>query len=321
MQFRSHYEVLGVPSSASQDEIKKAYRRLAMKWHPDRNLGAAEDAETVFKGIQLAYEILSDVNRRRYYDDTLSSAGRADRSATHSNWSPAPIAGQNAYARCSIGVDLALAGCTLTVPHETMELCSECIGEGAVSPGYSCKNCGATGRKSYSDGSSYCRKCNGNGRMSRSKCATCRGKGFVMKKHSLKVSLPKGVYDGCCFTIQGKGGKGLYGGPDGALILTVSVKPIGKIQLHGPDVIIPLRVDFLTAVLGGTVHARTRLGDFHVAIPELSRAGTKVYIEGAGLRKTNSTMRGRLTFEVILDLPRRLTRITDEVRAKLEALV
>lgn len=321
MQYKSHYEVLGVSTSATQDEIKKAYRRLAMKWHPDRNIGDVGEAETVFKQIRAAYETLSNSNRRRYYDSTQGTTASAGRSSKHQDWTPSPFDGKNAQARCSISLDKALAGFTVDVAYETMEMCSECRGHGDISPGYGCKNCSSTGKKLYADGLTSCRKCNGKGHMPWSKCTTCRGKGVVTAKHSLKVKLPKGVYDGCVFTIQGKGGKGMYGGSDGTLVLTVFVKSTGKLRISGPDVIIPLKVDFLTATLGGSVHARTRIGDFDVIIPELSRAGTLIHIEGAGLRKKESAVRGRLSFEIVIDLPRRLTCITNEIRSRLETLV
>jgi len=320
MNVESHYDLLGITRSASATEIKLAYRRLAMQWHPDRNPENLFQAESQFKKIKSAYETLSDENRRRFYDDShkFSNVHGSTRNHTEAS-TPSPIAGRDAVANYSITLEQALSGCVVEIPYTTEDVCYECKGDGDVTPGYKCKNCGGTGKKTYSDGFTCCRKCSGRGHLSHSKCTSCRGKGLLRAKRTIKVNLPHGVYDGCIFTIQKKGGKGFFGGPDGSLVLTVSIKSLGKIRIAGGDLIVPLKVDFLTAILGGAVKARTPTGFYEVAIPELTRAGDLIHLENAGLRAKNCAIRGRMSFEISIDLPRKLSKVTDEIRMALHA--
>lgn len=318
MKNSSLYELLEIPSSASIKEIKLAYRRLAMRWHPDRNPENPKIAEQNFKSIKSAYETLSDVDKRRRYDEKFFS--KQHHGTEHSNentWTPSPVRGKDAFVKASVNLEHALSGCVLNIEYTTDEFCKECKGDGEITPGYSCLNCKGSGKKGYANGETRCRKCSGSGFSYHSKCKTCQGHGTIKSSQSLNVKLPHGIYNGCLFTIQNKGGKGLFGGPDGSLLLTIKIKGIGKNRIKGSDVIVPTTIDFIAAILGGTVKVRSPIGYQNITVPALSRTGDIVYIDKRGLRSKESSLIGRMGFEIILDLPRKAMNITDEIRKAL----
>lgn len=321
MNSESLYEQLEIPRTASGKEIKVAYRRLAMRWHPDRNPENPKLAEQQFKRIKFAYETLSNSEKRRSYDESLNTKqhhGKAHSADT--TWTPSPEKGKDAFAKAAISLEQALSGCFLDIQFTTEEYCSECKGDGEITPGYSCLNCQGSGKKAYANGETRCRKCGGSGVAYRSKCKKCRGSGTLKVNHSLKVKLPIGVYDGCLFTIQNKGGKGQFGGSDGSLLLTVRIKQTGKNRIEGSDVIVPTKIDFITAILGGTVKVRTPSGYQEITVPPFTRAGEIIYLTKGGLRSKESSLLGRMGFEIILDLPRKTMNITDQVRETLLGL-
>ncbi|HMV21150.1 MAG TPA: DnaJ domain-containing protein [Rhodocyclaceae bacterium] len=319
MLSESHYETLGVPKNASLHEIKRAYRKLAMKWHPDRNLNETQEAEQRFKRIAEAYATLSDEYKRRYYDET-EPARATRRHESQQTSSAVPVPGKDAYAKIVISIAQALQGFIVEATYRTDEYCSECQGDGEVIPGYRCPNCNGTGQKAYSDGSNRCRKCSGSGRHAYSRCQTCKGKKTLQKKHALRVKLPAGVYDGCVFSISGKGGTGLFGGKDGALNLEVKIATRGKLRVENNDVIIPLVIDCFTALLGGAITANSALGRMNIDIPPLTRAGTRIVSEIPGFREKNSTRWGVVYAEIAIDLPKSLKSVPPELESILRAL-
>jgi molecular chaperone DnaJ len=350
---RDLYEVLGVPKSASQDEIKKAYRKLARKHHPDSNPGDAE-AEERFKELQDAYDVLSDPEKRTQYDQLgprmFEGAGAGGPGGF--TWSgnvgdlgdlgdlfgglfgrSAGGAGRTRQQRGQRGADVgvtltlsfedSLAGLTTKIPVELETVCSACKGSGAE-PGTKpiiCPECRGRGVTSEDEGffafSRPCPRCHGNGTVIEKPCRTCHGSGRERRTKRYTVKIPAGVKDGTQIRLKGKGEAGYGGGPPGDVIVTTRVTPSPLFERRGANLVIDVPVTYAEAALGAEVEVPTPDGRVSLKVPAGSQDGKLLRIRGQGAPKLNGGGRGDLLARLHVDVP---TRLSKAEREAIEAL-
>jgi molecular chaperone DnaJ len=341
---RDFYEVLGVSKSASEEEIKKAYRELARKWHPDRNPDDA-DAEERFKEVQHAYDTLSDPEKRKQYDaggifgfggpggrgfpggggftsdlgDIFSSffgRGRAQ--------GPRPQRGRDLEAEVSLSFDQAMHGSQITVAVPTTGPCSTCGGSGAK-PGTSprlCPRCGGRGIDSESQGlfsiSQPCPQCGGQGSVIDDPCQTCGGSGITEENKRYRVNIPAGVHDRSRIRLAGKGEAGFRGGPRGDLYVTTRVAP-SPVFRQRPDgnLEVELPVTVAEAIQGATVEVPTLNGSKRIRIPPGTQHGSTQRLRGEGPPRPKGGGRGDIHYRIQIEVPRELN---DDQRQAVERL-
>jgi molecular chaperone DnaJ len=345
MAGRDLYEVLGVDRTATQEDIKRAYRRLAREHHPDVNEGAPQ-AEQRFKEINLAYQTLSDPEKRRQYDlfggegftpDMFGFMGDVTDIFEAFFGSPFTRTRTRQRTRARRGADLqvvldltfeeAAFGTTRDVQVESLELCERCGGNGCE-PGTQptrCATCGGSGEVSDVRRSVFgtvmtsraCIRCEGTGQEIASPCRECGGEGRVPTTQTVSVAVPAGVADGTQLRVEGGGEGGRHGGTVGDLYLSVRVAPHPVFERRGQDLAATLEVPLATAVLGGRVEVETLYGTATVDVPAGTRAGTMFRVRGAGIPHVGRRARGDLYLHVDLEVPTKLSR---EERKVLERL-
>jgi molecular chaperone DnaJ len=345
---RDLYEILGVSKTASQDEIKKAYRKLARQYHPDRNEGDAE-AEEHFKEVQGAYDVLSDPEKRKQYDQ-LGSRMFTRGPGGGFTWSGnvgdlgdlgdlsdllgglfgrmggRPGAGTRARGQrgADVGVTLnlsfedSLEGLTTKIPVELETACSTCGGSGAE-PGTSpviCPQCRGRGVTSEDEGffafSRPCPRCGGNGTVIEKPCRTCRGSGRERRTKRYSVKIPAGVRDGTQIRLKGKGEAGIGGGPAGDLIVTTRVAPSPLFERRGSDLVLDVPVTYAEAALGSEIEVPTPDGRISLKVPAGSQNGKLLRIRSRGAPKLNGGGRGDLLARLHVDVPTKLTKAERE---------
>ena len=350
---RDFYEVLGVSKNASADEIKKSYRELARKWHPDRNHDDP-DAEERFKEIQQAYDTLSDDDKRKEYDSGgvfggFGGFGGAGRGGGGAGGFPGGFAsdlggifstiftrggaeagggraqrGRDLEAEVQLTFDQAMNGAQITVAVPTTETCPTCSGTGAK-PGTSprvCPRCGGRGVDSESQGffsiQQPCPECGGQGQIIDDPCETCAGAGITEQTKRYRVNIPAGVHDGSRIRLAGKGEAGFRGGPRGDLYVTTRVTP-SPVFRQRPDgnLDVDLPVSVTEAIQGATIEVPTLNGSKKIRIPAGTQHGTTQRLRGEGPPRTKGTGRGDIHYRVQLDVPRKLN---DEQRNAVEKL-
>ncbi len=350
---RDFYEVLGVSKNASADEIKKSYRDLARKWHPDRNHDDP-DAEERFKEIQQAYDTLSDDDKRKEYDSGgafggFGGFGGAGRGGGGAGGFPGGFAsdlggifstiftrggaepgggraqpGRDLEAEVQLTFDQAMNGAQITVAVPTTETCPTCSGTGAK-PGTSprvCPRCGGRGVDSESQGffsiQQPCPECGGQGQIIDDPCETCHGAGITEQTKRYRVNVPAGVHDGSRIRLAGKGEAGFRGGPRGDLYVTTRVTP-SPVFRQRPDgnLDVDLPVSVTEAIQGATIEVPTLNGSKKIRIPAGTQHGTTQRLRGEGPPRTKGTGRGDIHYRVQLDVPRKLN---DEQRDAVEKL-
>ena len=340
------YAVLGVGKKASDDEIKKAYRKLARQYHPDRNPGDAA-AEERFKEVQQAYDTLSDPEKRRAYDSggmfgfgagrgggggpfgggggfatdigdifsSIFSRGQAE---------PETVRGRDLETEVRISFDQAVNGGQVSVTVPKAERCSTCGGSGA-DPGTSpvvCPRCGGRGIDSQSQGffsiSQPCPQCGGSGQLIEHPCATCGGSGLTRQTKRYKVNVPAGVRDGTRIRLAGRGEAGPRGGPPGDLYVTTRVtpSPVFK-QLDDGNLEVTVPITVAEAIQGGTVQVPTLNGSKRIRVPAGTAHGTVQRLRGEGPPRPGGRGRGDIRYRLEIAVPRDLTQ---EQRRAVEAL-
>ena len=332
---RDYYEVLGVSKGASSDEIKKAYRALAKKYHPDVNRDD-KTAEQKFKEINEANDVLSDPEKRQRYDSyghagidgsagfgggfdmdfDISSifstifGGGGGRSSRRN----APMRGDDVSpARVMLSFEEAAFGCSKEVTYSRIEVCLDCDGSGAASgtTADTCSTCNGTGSVSvrrqtplgYMQSSHPCETCNGAGKIIKNPCPSCRGNGQVRKTNKRQVNIPAGVDDGQQLSVPGQGNAGRNGGPPGDLIITVGVRPHPIFERSRYNIHCDIPITFADAALGAQLNVPTLDGGMTYKIPEGTQSGTQFTVKNKGIKYINSNQLGDLTFKVIVEIP------------------
>lgn len=354
---RDYYEVLGVDKSASADDIKKAYRKLAMKYHPDRNPGD-KSAEEKFKEVGEAYEVLSDADKRSRYDSygfagvdpnfnpnagggfgggfggagfdfgdifgDFFGGGASSRSASQN----APRRGENVMARLELTFEEAAFGCEKEVSAPRIENCPTCHGTGSADGKIeTCSRCHGTGQEQVVQSfmgmrmqtATTCSQCGGRGKIIKTPCGTCKGKGKVRKNNRVKVTVPAGIDNGQTLRVRSEGCVGANGGPNGDLLVEVRVKAHETFIRDGYDIRCAVPISFTQAALGAEIQVPTLEGNVPYTIPEGTQTGKEFVIRDKGIPElNNSRRRGDLRFTVVVETPTKLTREQKELLRKLD---
>lgn len=343
---KDYYKILGVPETASEKEIKAAYRRLSKQYHPDRNPGA----EDRFKEINAAYEVLGDPEKRKAYDEVRrmgpvggfgpGPAGggfsfRIDdlgdlfgglfgrgRRGFGGGGAMGPRRGEDLEAELHLSFEEAVNGATVTVNVTSDAPCGTCHGTGAA-PGTTpvvCPRCGGRGVLDENQGffsfSVPCKRCGGRGMVVEKACPTCRGTGTVRSPRKVRVKVPAGVADGQRIRLKGKGGAGRNGGPPGDLYVLVHVGRHPLFGRRGDDLTITVPVTFAEAALGAEVKVPTLSGPVTLRIPPGTRSGRTFRVRGRGVVRDNGVA-GDLLVTVEVVVP---TSLSPEERKAIEAL-
>lgn len=348
MSKRDYYDVLGVNRDASDDDIKKAYRKLAMKHHPDRNPDS-KDSEERFKEVKEAYEILSDGQKRAAYDqyghagvDASMGGGRGPQGfegfADTFGDIFGDIFGGGARGRSNVyrGADLrynleitleeAARGADKTIRIPTMEECETCHGSGAK-PGTqpkTCPTCGGAGQVRIQQGffsiQQTCPKCHGSGRIIPDPCATCGGAGRVKHQKTLEVKIPAGIDDGMRLRHSGHGEPGVNGGPPGDLYVEIHIKAHPVFQRDGDDLHCEMPVSFTAAALGGEIEIPTLEGMARIKIPAETQSGRVFRLRAKGIKNVRSHAHGDLLCHVVVETPVNLTERQKELLREFDDL-
>ena len=352
---RDYYEVLGVDKNASEAEIKRAYRKVAKKYHPDMNPGDKE-AEEKFKEAAEAYEVLSDPEKKSKYDQFGHAAfeqggggaggfggfdfggdmgdifgdifgdffggGRRGGDARRNG----PRQGANLRAGVRITFDDAIRGVEKELEITLKEECKTCNGSGAK-PGTSpetCPKCKGTGQVVFTQQSMFgtvrnvqtCPDCNGSGQIIRNKCTDCSGTGYIKVRKRIKVPIPAGIDNGQTISIRGQGHAGKNGGPSGDLLITITVRPHELFRREGTSVLCEAPITFAQAVLGAELEIPTIDGKVKYDLPEGTQSGTTFRLKGKGIPELNGRGRGDQYVTVYIETPRNLNREQKEALKK-----
>jgi len=352
MSKRDYYEVLGVSRGASETEIKSAYRKLAVRYHPDKNPGD-HDAEEKFKEAAEAYSVLSDADQRARYD-RFGHAGVSSSAAGAAGWGAQGFGGiedilgdlfgfgdvfcgrgasgarrtaaqRGADLRYDLEMSLeeAAAGMTAQLRIPRLETCESCKGSGAA-PGTqpeACGQCGGAGQVRYQQGffsvARTCGSCRGTGKVIRNPCETCRGAGRVERERQMEVKIPAGVETGSRLRLAGEGESGTQGGPAGDLYVVIHVKEHEVFERQGNNLYASIPVTFAQAALGSEVSVPTLDSQQNLKVPAGTQTGTVFRLKGHGMPALGGRGRGDLFVSVTVVTPTTLTR---EQRKLLEQL-
>lgn len=354
---RDYYEVLGVSKSATDDEIKRAYRKLAKKYHPDLN--KAPDAAEKFKEVNEAYEVLSDPQKRQTYDQFgfagmdgsqaggfnqgFAGAGFDDFSDIFSSFfgggfgggsqrraSNAPRRGEDKYMRMNVSFMDACFGKTETINLSVDEMCPHCHGSGADSPSdvETCSRCHGSGtvitqqRTAFGmfQQQSVCPDCRGTGKKVRKVCRECGGQGYIHKRESVDIKIPAGIATGQQLRVAGKGERGTNGGPNGDLFIEINVLAHNKFSRNGKDIYLEIPVSAVDATLGVSVDVPTIYGDVTMKIPAGTQDGTKLRLKEKGVVDIRGGRKGDQIVTVKVKVDEHLTAKEKELYKQLQEM-
>ncbi len=350
MAKRDFYEILGVAKGASEDEIKKSYRKLAMKYHPDRNPDNKE-AEEKFKEVKEAYEMLTNADKREAYDryghagvdpnsgmgggggaggfgdafgdifGDIFGGGRGGRNA-----GPQVYRGADLRYNLEITLDQAAHGFDTTIRVPSWDKCDTCHGSGAK-PGtqpVTCTTCAGHGQVRMQQGffsiQQTCPKCHGNGKIIPEPCAACGGAGRIKRNKTLEVKIPAGIDSGMRIRSSGNGEPGTNGGPAGDLYVEIHIKPHAVFQREGDDLHCEMPISFSKAALGGEIEVPTLTGKVSFTVPEGTQTGKTFRLKGKGIKNVRSGYTGDLFCHVIVETPVKLTDKQKEMLREFDRL-
>ena len=335
---RDFYEVLGVPKNASEDEIKKSYRKLAMKYHPDRNQGDAA-AEVKFKEVKEAYEMLSDAEKRAAYDqfghagvdpnmrgpgagaggfagfgETFGDIfGDIFGQARRQQGGRQVFRGNDLSYAMDITLEEAAAGKESEIRIPSYDECDTCHGTGAK-PGTSPKTCGTCQghgvvqmRQGFFSVQQTCPHCRGSGKIISDPCSPCHGQGKIKRQKTLEIKIPAGIDDGMRIRSTGNGEPGTNGGPPGDLYIEIRLKKHEVFQRDGDDLHCAVPVSFTTAALGGEISVPTLNGEAAIDLPEGTQTGKQFRLRGKGIKGVRASYPGDLYCHITVETPVKLT--------------
>jgi molecular chaperone DnaJ len=347
-----YYDVLGVSRDASQDEIKRAFRKLAFKYHPDRN--KRPDAEERFKEVSEAYAVLSDPEKRRQYDaqgfegikkqyrqedifnrrtfqDVFSEFGfNADDlfnrifggGFTVQQGQPETPRGRDLEAQMEITLEQAAFGTELAVTLPRLKRCNKCNGSGVEPSSHlvTCPKCKGTGTIEHEAGSGFivivsCDRCNGRGEIAEKTCKVCKGNGLKERRVRLQVKVPPGIDNGDHLVLRGQGEDGPYGGPPGDFYVTIRIKPHPYLTRRGMDLIYEANINFAQATLGAEIRVPTLTSERAVHVPPGTQCGTILRLSGEGMNSRQG--RGDELVHINVRVPEKLTPKERELMEKL----
>ncbi len=337
---RDYYEVLGVGKDATEADLKKAYRTLAKKYHPDMNPGDKE-AEQKFKEVNEAYGVLSDPDKKSKYDrfghaafdpasggtgfegfdfsDIFSSffgGGFGGGFGSGSSQRNRPIAGEDVFTRIDISFEEAAFGCKKEVSFNHIEKCSDCNGSGAAkgTSAETCNECHGSGQVSVRQNTAFgvfqtsrpCPACKGSGKIIKTPCKNCNSRGYIKIKKKLEVSIPAGIDNGQRIALRNEGDSGRNGGPNGDLIIEVRVRRHAIFEREGNNLYCEIPISFTEAALGAEIDVPTLEGNQKYTIPEGTQTGSSFKISGKGVPDINTKRKGDLVFTVSVEVPKNL---------------
>ena len=353
---RDYYEVLGIPKTATEAEIKKAFRTTAKKYHPDMHPGDKE-CEEKFKEAQEAYAVLSDPDKRRQYDQfghaafdgSAGGAGGFDFSGmdmgdifgdifgdffgggSRRGPSNGPAKGANVRLSVRITFEEAVFGCSKELEFSYKEECSTCHGTGAK-PGTSpetCSKCGGKGKVVYAQQSLFgmmqnvqtCPDCQGSGKVVKEKCTNCRGTGYIAKKVKKTVEIPAGIDNGQCVRVRDYGEPGVNGGPRGDLLVEVIVARNPAFERQDMNIFSNASISFGIAALGGDVRIKTVDGDIIYTVAPGTQSGTRIRLKGKGVPSLrNKAVRGDHYVTLIVNTPTGLSKEAKDALKRFDEL-
>jgi molecular chaperone DnaJ len=357
MAKRDFYEILGVAKNASDDEIKKAYRKLAMKYHPDRNPDS-KGSEDKFKEAKEAYEMLADPQKREAYDryghagvdpnmgggggfggggaggfaDAFGDifgdifGGAAGGRGGRGGGGPQVYRGADLRYNLEISLEQAANGFDTTIRVPSWDACEICHGSGAK-PGTApttCPTCGGHGQVRMQQGffsiQQTCPKCHGTGKIIPEPCTTCAGAGRIKRNKTLEVKSPAGIDDGMRIRSSGNGEPGMNGGPPGDLYVEIHIKPHGVFQRDGDDLHCEMPISYTKAALGGDIEVPTLSGKASFTIPEGTQSGKTFRLRSKGIKGVRSGFAGDLFCHVVVETPVKLTEKQKELLRDFERL-
>lgn len=353
---RDYYEVLGVSKTASDDEIKKAFRTLAKKYHPDMHPGDKE-CEEKFKEAQEAYAVLSDAEKRKQYDQfghaafdgTGGGAGGFDFSGmdmgdifgdlfgdffgggSRRRANDGPMKGSNLRTSVRITFEEAIFGCEKEIEMVLKDECHTCHGTGAK-PGTTpetCPKCGGKGKVVFTQQSFFgtvqnvqtCPDCGGSGKLIKDKCPDCRGTGYIASKKKIQVSIPAGIDNGQSVRIREKGEPGINGGPRGDLLVEVVVSRHPTLQRQDMNIYSTAQISFAQAALGGEIRIHTVDGDVLYEVKPGTQTNTRIRLKGKGVPSLrNKSVRGDHYVDLVVQTPTGLSADAKEALRQFDAL-
>ena len=353
---RDYYEVLGVSKTASDDEIKKAFRTLAKKYHPDMHPGDKE-CEEKFKEAQEAYAVLSDAEKRKQYDQfghaafdgTGGGAGGFDFSGmdmgdifgdlfgdffgggSRRRANDGPMKGSNLRTSVRITFEEAIFGCEKEIEMVLKDECHTCHGTGAK-PGKTpetCPKCGGKGKVVFTQQSFFgtvqnvqtCPDCGGSGKIIKDKCPDCRGTGYIASKKKIQVSIPAGIDNGQSVRIREKGEPGINGGPRGDLLVEVVVSRHPTLQRQDMNIYSTAQISFAQAALGGEIRIHTVDGDVLYEVKPGTQTNTRIRLKGKGVPSLrNKSVRGDHYVDLVVQTPTGLSADAKEALRQFDAL-
>jgi molecular chaperone DnaJ len=358
MSQRDYYEILGVDKSATGDGIKKAYRKLAMQFHPDKNPGNKE-AEEKFKEAAGAYEILSDPDKRAKYDrfghqafqggggyggapfqdvedifshfgdifgDIFGMGGASGGGGRRRRSANQPRKGADLRYVLEIDLKDVVVGCEKNISFDCDEACIDCHGLGAEkgTQAETCSTCHGQGQVIRQQGffqmASTCPNCSGTGQFVKNKCKGCKGTGRVSKHRKIQVTVPAGVDSGTRLRVSGEGEGGFMGGPGGDLYVEMRVKDHNRFERRENDLVGELKVSYLQALLGAEIEVETITGTETIHVPAGVQINEMIKISGQGIPTLRGGRRGDLYFQIMVDIPKKLDSEEEKLLKKIAEL-